>query len=444
MGRRMKWISKKWNRLSATKRIFGLLLAGTVLILSITVGLRFWDQSRQKPRVWMALKQLAEEAADQTYSFVPLFQVIQGGNIKQEGYVNFERLDTKVLEEKFAWLVDRTASSMQYQLAVQQKEGICSNKINYQIAEIGALDIESYQTKEKLIVRIPQIHNSYLRMDTHNIKSQYMDSFLYEVLGEKLVVPESDFSVEKTPIFPTEKELKKVNMSATFLEEYKGKEIELWKKIQVKKESETKQIGINGVYEDCSVFHLLLPTELVEWYLGYILSDVEIEVKAEWVDLWLYMDDDNHIHCIEMVLEPERKGTVYPTQILCYLRGEERLLNKIQIELTIRKETERMEFWIDFERQLEEEKQKIFISVSQINPKKIEFIRTNFTMDLHTGESHIEYKLNLPLIVSDGEHTIQTLEQVIKEPEGEIVDLFELDLIGFLKFSRDFNFALFQ
>lgn len=452
MGRKMKWIENKWKQWSASKRIICLLFIGTMVILGMTVGLRVWDRSRQKPRVLVALKQLAKEASEQKYSLAPLIQIIQEGNIEQEGYVNFDVWNQVVQGLDLIWLkqVDMTDSSIRYQLALQQKEGIYSGEAEYQIAELGVLKIENYLTKEKLITRIPQIHNSYLRMDTKDLKNQYKDSLLYGVLGEKLVVPESDLSIASVPVFPQENELKKMDLIPAFLEEYGERLVELWQQISVKKERETKQVLINGIYENCSVFHLSLPMELVQCYLDYLWPDTMekqwqlIAKENETVDLLLYMDDENHIHQIETVIKPEIEGRIYSTEVFCYLKGEEFLLDKVQVDLYIEQQEEEWGLRMDLEKQLEETKRKIYFSICQIYPEQIEQIRANLIMDTITGESDIEYKINLPFLASDGEHKIRTLEESIQAPEGEMIDIFELDLIEFLKFSRDFNFALFR
>lgn len=452
MGRKMKWIDKKWKQLSTFKRIQILLLAGTIVILAMTVGLRVWDREKQKPRVLMALKQLAEEAIEQKDSFASLLQLIQEGNIEQEGYVNFEQLDTGAFEWYSPWIeqLDMAASSIQYQVAFQQREGIGLKKAEYQIAEIGELYMESYLTKEKLIIRVPQLHSSYLRMSPNNIREQYRESFLYGVLGERLVLPKKDLFVTDIPVFPTEKELEKIHLIPMFLEEYKGRLTELWRQISVEKERETKQILVDGYYENCSVFRLSVPSEIIQWYIMSCLPDkVKEEIewvyeKWEFVDLFLFLDDKNHIHCIETRIEPEIKGSIYPVQMVCYLKGEECLLDKIQIDLSILQPMEEIGLQIDFEKQPDQKIPCFYFSISQRNPEKSEQVKAYLTIDTITGESHIEYKINLPGVISDGEHTLRRLEHPIEVPDEEMVDIFELDLIEFLKFSKDFNFALFQ
>ena len=190
--------------------------------------------------------------------------------------------------------------------------------------------------------------------------------------------------------------------------------------------------------------------ELVRWYLNTCLSDTQKEQialfdwESETWDVLLYMDDDNHIHRMETLLEPKIKGNPYWVKIVCFLKGEERLLDKIQLELQIKNQTEEKNFRIDLENQWQQGERRVYLIVNQIEPKNIERIHANLVMDTSTGESCIEYKVCLPLLVSDGEHVIRRLDQSIKEPDGEMVDLFELDLMGFLKFSKDFNFTLFQ
>lgn len=448
----MKWVGKWWIQLSPSKRIISLIFVGTVVILGMTAGLRLWERSRQKPRVLMALKQLAEEAVAQEYSFAPLLEMIQEGRVEQEGYVNLALARTERLGFDSIWLnhMDMTGSHIRYRLAFQKEEKVLSSETQYQVAGLGRLDIESYLTEEKLIVRVPQIHNSYLRMNRQHLKSQYKDSLLYGVLGEKLEIPEIDVSVSEAPVFPQEKDLEKMEVMSAFLKEYKGRLPEIWEQIQMTKENETRQVLVNGIYKDCSVYHLFLPIELVQWYLDYSLPDARkewmqsLDWKEESVDLLIYLDDKNCIYCMEITAEPEIEGVSYPTEILCYLKGEERLLDKIQIDLHLKGQIEVVNLRMDLENQWEDAKRKIYFSVRQIKPEDTKQIRLNLTINSITGESYIEYEINLPLLVSDGEHSIRRLEEPIKEPNREIVDVFELDLIGFLKFSRDFNFALFQ
>ncbi|MCX4269475.1 MAG: hypothetical protein OSJ62_12570 [Lachnospiraceae bacterium] len=452
----MKGIEKKWKQWSAWKRIVLLLLAGTTVILGMTAGLRIWDRGRQKPRVLAALKRLTEEALEQRETFEPLFRLIEDGDIEQEGYVNFEQLDadmggknhTDRWKNGLFWMeqIDMTASSIQYQFALEKDEQKYFNKADYQIAGIGGLQIEQYLTKEKLIVRIPQIHSSYLRMNSDRIKEQYRDSLLYTMLGEKLILPKEDPSVEGAVIFPAEEELEKINIVPAFLEEYAGRLPELWRQILVEKESETKQIWVNGSYENCSVFRLSVPRELAEWYIRYGLPEKVAEgigsVCGETVDLLLSLDDNNVIRCVEAKAELE--GIKTTIQAACYLKGNEHLLDQVQIDLSVGVLTEEIPFRIDFQRRHESEAEFFNLSISQLNLEKSEQVRIYFKLDPVTGESVIEYNIDLPGMVSDGEHVLRHLDQPIEVPDKEVVDIFELDVIEFLKFSRDFNFALFQ
>lgn len=452
MGRKMKWIARKWKQISASKRIVCLIFIGAAVILGITAGLRVWDKSRQKPRVLTALKKLAQEAYSQEHSFAPLLQILEEGEIEQEGYVNLTFSLKNGWGPDSIWLgqMDLAGSFIQYQLKTQQKEKIFLADTKYQIAGIGALDIESYLTEETLIMRIPQMHSSYLRMNGTDLKNRYEHSLLYDVLGEKLTMPETGILVSSTPVFPKKKDLEKIEVIRAFLEEYHGRLGELWQQILVKKEGEIQQVSIGGCYEDCNIFHLTLPMELVQWYLNTCLSDTQKEQialfdwESETWDVLLYMDDENHIHRMETLLEPKIKGNPYWVKIVCFLKGEERLLDKIQLELQIKNQTEEKNFRIDLENQWQQGERRVYLIVNQIEPKNIERIHANLVMDTSTGESCIEYKVCLPLLVSDGEHVIRRLDQSIKEPDGEMVDLFELDLMGFLKFSKDFNFTLFR
>lgn len=442
----------RWKRWSGSKRILSLLFIGTALILSMTVGLRIWEQSTQKPRVLAAFQRLAEAMQKQGDSMKALLLVIQEGNIRQEGDVHISSLDT----EKFGWYVQcfkqmgMTPSDIRYRLDSHQKEDVYCYEATYQIAEIGALDIESYRKKEELIVRMPQIHDSFLRMNLHDINAQYKQSLLYSILGENLVIPEVEDVFSFAPIFPRESDLEKLDMISAFLEKYNGRLTELWRQIPVKKESEAKQVLVNGFYKNCTLFRLSLPIEFVQWYIDSLLPDFMRETwqkvtwKEEEVELLLYLDDENQIRRIETVVEPEMDGTVYRTGICYNWKGEEWLLDKVQMELWIEQPSERLDFLMDVERQFEKTEQRMYVSVKQTGEKETERIRANVIMNTDSGESRVEYKVNLPLLVADGEHSMQRLEQAIEVPDQDLVDIFKLDLIGFLKFSRDFHFDLFR
>lgn len=454
----MKWIGKRWKQWSVSKRIIGLMLSGTVGILVLTMGLFIWDRSRQKPRVLAALKLLAEEASGQEYSFAPLLQIIREGRTEQEGYVNLSFLDAEALG--FTWIGlkqrDLTFSSIRYQLMFDKEERVAAGKAAYQMAGVGVLDMDSYLTEDSFIVRIPQMHCDYLRMNPYHIKSQYENSLLYDVLGEKLGMVQEDFSISVDSLFSwgfdwdREDRGDGEDLIQAFLIKYKERLDAIWRQITVRKESEAKPVLVNGVYENCDVFHFSLPTELVEWYLDYSLPDAKKEWlkpicwKEDSIDLVIFMDDRKRIYRIETVMQPEVEGIVYPTEIVCSLRGEERLLDKVQVMLKIELQTGQLELQMDWENQWNPDERKIFFLVNEIRPERMERIRSNLVIDIASGESDIEYEMHLPLLVSDGEHSIKRLEQPILAPDGEIVDVFELDLIAFLKFSRDFNFALFR
>lgn len=452
----MKSIIAKWKQLSATIRITGLIFAGTVIILSMTVGLRIWDKSQQKPQVMKAFKQLVEEVSGQEYSLIPLRNVIQSGKTEQDGYVNLTALDREVLKLNsiLSEWTDMEYSSIHYKMAINQEEKILSAKMNYQIAGIGVLDINSYLTEDKLLIQIPQMHNSYLRMNTDNIQNQYEQSLLYGVLGERLTLPESDFSAFVFNQFPLgHTGAEKEDFFQVFKREYKGRLDEIWQQITVTKENDIKQILINGVYEDCRVFSVSFPAEIVRWYLELVLKDSvwgkeELQKRMTWEEdrmcLMVYIDDDNHIHCMDTTIQPVWDGICYPVEISFYLKGEERLFDKVQIGLNIQRQTGQIGLLADIENQYDGLERRMNFVISQINAEKEFEIRAKLVMDIATGESDFEYEISSPFLISDGEHFIKCQNQPIKIPEGEIVDIFELDLIAFLKFSKDFNFALFR
>lgn len=452
----MKSIIMKWKQMSATVRISSLIFAGTVVILSMTVGLRIWDKSQQKPRVIKAFKQLAEEISRQEYSLTPLLNIIQSGKTEQDGYVNLTALDKERLGLNSILLewMDMEYSTIHYKMAINQDEKVLSAKMNYQIAGIGVLDINSYLTEEKLFIQLPQMHNSYLRMNSDNIKSQYEHSIWYRVLGDRLVLPKADLSVFVFHPFPkSDTKAVKADFLQAFEKDYKGRLDEIWKQITVTKENETKQILINGVYEDCRVFSVSFPAEIIHWYLNLVLADsVWVKEKLQERMIWeedmvclkIYMDDDNHIHRMDTTIQPMWDGVCYPVGITFYLRGEERLFDKVQIGLNIQKQTEQMELLADIENQYDGLERRMNFVLSQINTEKKFEIRAKLVMDIATGESDFEYEINSPFLISDGEHFIKYQNQPINTPEGEIVDIFELDLIAFLKFSSDFNFGLFR
>lgn len=461
MERRMEWLSRKWKQLSASIRIRCLFFAGIVVILSMTAGLRIWERSKQKPRVLAALQLFAKEASAQEYSLAPLIRMIQEGKMEQEGYVNLTfvdwkaltLIDFKALDFYSEWLarMDLTSSSISYRLASRRDEQMFSGEATYQIAGVGEVDIEGYLTKDQFIVRIPQLHSSYLRMDAQNIRSQYENSLLYDVLGEKVGMPEADFSVSVESLFSQESLLDRMELIQTFCKVYERKLDEVWRQVTVIKEKESRQILLNGRYENCSVFRLSLPTEAVRWYLDTILSEQgkewlakSVRFEEEKMELWIYLDDENKIHQIQTVVEPEVEGSFYSVEMLCSLKGEERLFDKVQMELDIKGQAECLGIRMDLENQWNGTERRSYFSIYQLRPEQIEQVRANMGMDLVTGESYIEYKLNLPFLVSDGEHNIKYFEQPIEAPDGEIVDVFELDRIEFLKFSRDFNFAFFR
>lgn len=449
----MKSIVNKWKQLSATIRMISVILTGAIVLLGVTMGLRVWDKSKQKPRVLTALKQLAEEVSDGEYSFEPLLKVIQEGKIYQEGYVNLTSLDAEALERSGVLFeqMNLENSTISYEVEMNREEKVLSSNMEYQIAGIGILNISSYLTEEKLIVQIPQIHSSYLRMNTHNIKSQYENSLLYEILGDKMLMPESDFSISVFQQLPQGNAAEKEDVFQAFSKEYEGRLTDIWQQITVTRESEARQILINGSYEDCRVFHLSFPAEIVRWYFNYILPDSVKETwqerivwKEEMVDMVIYMDDDNHIHRIDTTVQPEIDNICYPMGITFYLKGEEKLFDKVQIGLNIQRKTDQLGWLINIENQYDGSARKMNLTVSQTKPEEASEIRVKLAMDTATGESTVEYEINSPFLVSDGEHHIKRQNQPIKAPDGEIVDIFELDLIQFLKFSKDFNFALFR
>lgn len=452
----MKSIVIKWKQLSATIRIVSLILAGAAVILSMTAGLRIWDRSQQKPRVMKAFRQLAEEVSGQEYSLTPLLNVIRSGKTEQEGDMNLTALNRKglglnrILSE---WM-NMENSTVHYKMVINQEEKVLSAKMNYQIAGIGILDIESYLTEDKLLIQIPQMHKSYLRMNANNIKGQYENSLLYGVLGDRLALPETDFSAFAfEPLLQSYTGAAREDFFQAFGKEYKGRLNEIRQQITVTKENETKQILINGVYEDCRIFSVSFPAEAVRWYLDFVLADsVWIKEKLKERMLWeedmvylqIYMDDDNHIHRMDTTIQPIWDGICYPVEITFYLRGEERLFDQVQIGLNIQRQAEQIGILADVENQYDGLERRMNLIIRQVNSKEEFEIRAKLAMDTTTGESYLEYEINSPFLISDGEHFIKCQNQPIKIPEGEMVDIFELDLIAFLKFSKDFNFGLFR
>jgi len=464
----MKWVKKKWKQLSSGKKIVGFILTGILIILILTAGLRIWDKKNQKPRLLSALSRLLQATCKEEYTFEPFFAVLQDGKTQQDGYVNLTAFqkDFPIWNKLLFGQTDMTSSTIHYQIQLDQEKNILWTEKEYQLAKIGTLDVESYLTKEKLIVRIPQLHESYLRMDTQNIKTQYENSLLYKVLENRFSVPEIDFSSLVFQPFPQSRadQSKEENRFAAFLKEYEKNIVPLWKQITVTREEGSKQILINGIYENCRVFHLTFPADLIHWYFDYTLPSSQTEQLKKWINweekevtMLVYMDDENHIHQIETTIivcllnsdrntkaDSTREKTVYPIKMTLSLKGEENLLDNLQLKVQIETKPNPIILLFDMKNKYTGTERKWDFLVSQTEPTVQLRVRAELIMNVTTGESHIEYEINTPILTSDGEHHIKRLEQPIKEPAGEIVDIFDLDLIEFMKFSKDFNFDLFQ
>lgn len=424
-----------------------LIVAG--IVLGATIGLRFLEKKQQKPRVVKALAALAADLNDDKFSVDKLYQLLKEGKTKNSGEFNIGTIDMDMLGqyEKLGKLLKN--ATIDFMIERDNEEKKLRAEISYQAYGVNMANMEGFIDEKECFLKLPEVYEKYLRFETENIKSQYEKSLLYTILGEKIPLPEEEFS-----LYPfSEMELVDVEAEKNdilgFLKENAAVLTDLYKKMEITKLSQKTDILFQGRYESCTAYELYMPTEFLKTLLAKSLGNIYGEQFIWQDDIFhgiIYLNSKNQV----LKLEGEgnikiREEEVFVTAAL-YPKGEENQWDMIQLDFTLtQKSTGKSgSFIVIMSNQFKENVRNTHLQFKISQPYTATFLDVDFIYYQQTGECEAEFDLETPILSLDGTYQLQDLDEIIQMPNrDDSVEIFKLSLLDLLQFVTKLNLKIF-
>ena len=422
-----------------------LLVAG--IVFAAANALRIMEEKQQKPRVLAAMAELMSGVTDEKYSLEKFWQLFDSGKIEYCGDVSLTSVDEALFPAEYQTVIPYLErSTIDFTL---QKDDI--NRTATVWAEPSlyflSLQMEGYLTDTECIVRVPDIHESYISFSPDNLKAQYDNSLLYTVFGEQTALPQENLTDYVFWDYETLINEEKEALSMKLLDTAKLVKA-LYDEITVKKMKEKENIFYDGSYQNCEIYQMTVPTDVLNQFLKDIVwenTGHTLVINEEQLPLVVYLDSEKHILKLELAeTDVLADGKNVPIKLFFYPKGTENPWDSIQLGAEVIWEDVTYGATIVYSNDFTDSERIIHASLSLTEPYVTKLFDIDIDYTAATGETEFDFACRTPMVSFDGILGMKPLAGDIQKPTTEAVPVFELNLLELLKFTNEINWGFFK
>lgn len=430
------------------------LIKGIIVVLLVTGivfatanALRIMEEKQQKPRVLTAMAELVSGVTDEKYSLEKFWQLFENGKIEYTGDISLSSIEESLFPNEYQSVIpylERSEIAFSLQKDdVNRTAALWAKPSLYWLA----LEMEGYLDDKECIVRVPDFHENYIRFSPDNLKAQYDNSLLYTVFGEQTALPQDNLT---DYVFHGSENLlyeEKEAISMKLLDTVKLVK-ELYDEITVEKTDEKENIFYDGSYQNCEIYHMTVPTDVLNQFLKDIVwenTGHTLVIQEEQLPLVVYLDSEKHILKLELdETNITLDGKSVPTQLFFYPKGIENPWDTIQLGVEIVWDDVTYGVTIVCSNEFADTQRTIHANLSLTEPYVTKFLDIDIDYTGAMGETNFDFACKTPMLSFDGVLGMRPLTEPVAKPTTDAVSVFELNLLEILKFTNEINWGFFK